>query len=120
MILDAVLGIAVSLSFILGAFLYLITKEEVDIILKKFSNPTLSKLKEVALVPIGLLGIVLALATISDYKELAGLLIFITGVSAGSFILAHDKKRKVLFYSVECTLTFMVFFFLFFILLQLK
>jgi len=117
---NILLAITVSFSFLIGAILYIFTREEIDPILKKYSNPTLTKMKHFGLVPVGFLGLILSLFTNHDWIIPVSLIIFLIGIIFGSFVLNHKENKIVLKYAGESIGIFLLYFFGIFILANLN
>ena len=119
MIRYILLALTIAASFAVGSLLYLLATEEVDNFKGKFRSEKLSKAKGVALVPIGLLGLLFAMTTETQYFMIASLILLIIGIVFGSLVIAEKEKRLLAKYTVETIITFLVFFFFVYFFLNL-
>ena len=89
MLTDILVAVIISAFFGVGAFLYHIAKEEIDSFKQKFHNyKMLSKAKNVALVPVGVFGLLQAVATTTKNLEAISLLMLTIALIFGSFVVA--------------------------------
>ena len=120
MLNDILLALIIALAFVIGEFLYLWAKEEIDWLKKRFYSEFLSKAKNIALAPVGILGLVQAAATITQHLELISLLILITALLFGSFVIAETDKKLATKYVAETVITFLAFFAVVYFVLNLE
>jgi hypothetical protein len=110
-VINLLIALVIAASFGIGSFLYYLTKEEIDSFKAKFANyKWLSKAKNIALAPIGILGIVEALATTTKQFESISLILLAIALIFGSFVIAEKSKKLTLKYILETALTFLIFF----------
>ncbi len=112
MLTDLLLGFVVSLSFLSGGLLYILAKEEIDL-LKSIS---FEKYMYILAVPFG---VILAIAIQTQLKTFVSLIIFLTSLAGES--LAHRNKdiKHVLLHSSKHTTAFLIFFVVFYILMDI-
>jgi uncharacterized membrane protein len=121
MLSDILIALLISVAFAIGAFLYKWTEEEVDYVKQKFRSEFLTKAKNVALAPIGILGVVQAAATTSTYFGVISILMLAFAIWFGSFVVAEKDSKLTKKYILETAITFLVFFgFVYFVISMLS
>ncbi len=110
MLSDILIALLISTAFAIGAFLYKWTEEEIDYVKQKFRSEFLTKAKNVALAPIGILGVVQAAATTSKYFGTISILMLAFAIWFGSFVVAEKDSKLTKTYILETAITFLVFF----------
>jgi len=120
MLNDILIAIIVAASFALGELLYLWTREEVDPLKKRFQSEFLSKAKNIALAPVGILGLVQAAATKTSHLEIVSLLMLITALLFGTFVISEKDKKLATKYVAETVITFLAFFAVVYFILNLE
>jgi len=120
MLNDILTAIIVAVFFGMGALLYHVTAEEIDSFKQKFANyKILSKAKNVALAPVAMLGIIQAVAITTKHMETISLFLLATSIIFGSFVVAEKSKKLTLKYTAETVITFLVFFFTVYIIVNM-
>lgn len=113
--LDILLGVSISLGFLLGGLLYWWSHEELDVLFKS------SKIaKSILLFSALLLGIVFPLILTFAWKEIASLILFILILTLSSILYVGDNKKAVVKYAIISTILFFVFFIIVYIFYNLK
>ncbi|MCX6774902.1 MAG: hypothetical protein NTY99_02310 [DPANN group archaeon] len=121
MLSDILIALLVSAAFAIGALLYKWTEEEIDYVKQKFRSEFLTKAKNVALAPIGILGVVQAAATTSKYFGTISILMLAFAIWFGSFVVAEKDSKLTRTYILETAITFLVFFgFVYFVISMLS
>ncbi len=120
MLTDILAVIVISASFAIGQFLYAHTQEELDWLKHKFQSETLTKAKHFALVPIGLLGLLQAIATKTQKFAVISVIMLIVGLLFGSLVIAEKDKKLAKTYVAETVVTFLVFFAVLYLILNLE
>jgi uncharacterized membrane protein len=121
MLSDILIALLISTAFAIGAFLYKWTEEEVDYVKQKYRSEFLTKAKNVALAPIGILGVVQAAATTSKYFGVISILMLTFAIWFGSFVVAEKDSKLTKKYILETAITFLVFFgFVYFVISMLS
>ena len=119
MIADIAIAALIAASFGIGAFLYKSAEEEVDAVKRKFKSEFLTKAKNIALASVGMLGILQAVATTSNYFEAISITMLAFAIWFGSFVVAEKDNKLTLKYTAETIVTFLVFFVLVYVIVNL-
>ncbi len=107
MLTDILLGVAVSLSFVLGGLLYILTKEEVDAL----RIISFERLIYMLAIP---LGIFLAIAIQTSLKIFAALTIFLICLASESLAYRNKDRKYVAKQSIKHTVIFLIMFIMFY------
>ncbi len=109
---ESLLGIFVSLSFLLGFVLYKAAQEEIDNFASKFKSKTLVfMLPKIALPIAGIFGMILAISTKFASEISAAIGIFAAGLVFGSIALRAKEKKILMKHMIEVVVFFLAFYF---------
>jgi len=104
MLLEILVGVIVSLAYLVGAFLYFVTKEEFEKCASKLA--VFRKLKYLSI----LYGVILALSFRFNYAEIVSLILFAWVMVQSSLAVVNVKKKLALKNSVmQGAVLFIVF-----------
>lgn len=110
MLSDIAIALVIAAAFGLGTVLCRWAQEEVDWLKHKFRSKFLTKAKDFALAPVGLLGVVLAVATKTKYYETISLCLLVVALLFGAFVVAEKDRKLTKKYIIETAVTFLAFF----------